>query len=155
MEQQSAEQKKAGSRLTLKQIGWILLLVIWIAGLLLIWIGKAKISNAKKAVEAADARSLQATTIAAEMAWQRVQDGRGLADANDMRGAAQQLQSASELAGLIIVIAPPAKQRLAGEAKSNIDEANSRLLSDKKAVADLLSKAGQTLYELSGKPAGP
>ncbi len=152
--QETSAEKKSGSRLTLKQIGYLLLLILWVVGLLMILIGNAKMSNAKKAVEAADARSVQATTMAAEMAWQRIQDGRGLAEVNDIRGADQKLKAASELIDIMLAVAPPAKQTAARDARASIDEARGKLTSDKEAVDGLLSKAGQALYELSGKTTG-
>jgi len=153
MEQQAQAPKKS-SWLTPRRFLWILLVLIWIVGILLVIIGNGKIMDAKRIGPDAEKRAIEATQLAAGIAQSRIQDARVEIDANNTRNADKQLGAALDAAELLIKVAPASQQSQVAEVKQTIDTAKQSLTTDPGATKDALSQATKTLYDLSGKPAG-
>jgi|GEM_PF-5998347 len=149
------EKKKPGFRLTAKRIGWLLLILVWLVGLLLIWYGKSKIAEGAVLKQQIQRSNLLATQHLAKMASEQILSKvRPMIKANDLGSARAQLENADELVEVISTIVLTSQTKQVNDIKGGLQQALDLLASDPKQADTLLDQVGQQLYILSGETAG-
>jgi len=153
MEQQAQAPKKS-SWITPRRFLWILLVLIWIVGILLVIIGNGKIMDAKRIGPEAEKRALEATQMAAGLALDTIKEALLQINLKDMKSADRELSSSLDLIELLNKVAPESQWSQVAEVKQNVEQAKLALTTDPTAANEALSKATALLNSLSGKSAG-
>jgi hypothetical protein len=153
MEQQVQAPKKS-SWLTPKRFLWILLVLIWIVGILLVIIGNGKIMDAKRIGPDAEKRALEATQMAAGLALDTIKEALLQINLKDMKSADRELSSSLDLIELLNKVVPESQWSQVAEVKQNVEQAKQALTTDPTAANEALSKATALLNTMSGKSAG-
>ena len=145
------EKKKPGFRLTAKRIGWLLLLLVWVVGVLMIWYGRVKLTEVEVKRQEVQKNGLLATQELAKMARDLILVRvRTTIKSNDLGLARTQLKNASDLMEVAAIVAIPEQTRQVNEIKSGIQQALDLLASDAGKADSLLDEVGQKLNDLSG-----
>jgi hypothetical protein len=145
------EKKKTGFRLTVKRITWLMLLLVWVVGLLMLWYGQTKLAAIEVKKQEVQKNSLLATQQLAKMARELVLvKVRPKIKSNDLGSARTQLENAVDLMEVATIIAIPEQSKQVGEIKTGLQQSLDLLVSDANQADSLLDEVGQKLNTLSG-----
>jgi hypothetical protein len=153
MEQQAQAPKKS-SWITPKRLHWILLLLVWIVGILLVMYGNKRLEAARSISPAAESRAKEATQMAAGLALDTIKEALLQINLKDMKSADRELSSSLDLIELLNKVVPESQWSQVAEIKQNVEQAKQALTTDPTAANDALSKATALLNNMSGKSAG-
>lgn len=129
----------------------LLILVVWVIGIMMIWLGGLRIDSARREAAAAEARNAQATLLAAGQAWDKLQNVQGLIKVKDFNSAKAPLNDASNMIDVMKLVAPTANQEDVKQADENIKQAVQQLTEKPDEATQALDKASEKLYGLSSR----